>query len=101
MHANLQQILPLGWTVERQPDGLTKIAGFSTKSIANRRYLPDGYVTVSETRRNFALGLSPPRDKKDYKGRGWRNRLYADAIQALQSALEPARQARNNQTRKS
>ena len=85
----LRHVLPPRWTAVRQSDGTVRIAGFSAMSRAAHKYFPDGYVIVSESLRNFALGLSPPHCKKDYQGRGWRTRLYTDAVQALQAALEP------------
>ena len=83
----LRHVLPPRWTAELQSDGTVLIVGKSDD--ASRQYIPDGYVTVSESLRNFALGLSPPHCKKDYQGRGWRTRLYTDAVRALQAALEP------------
>lgn len=47
-----------------------------------------GAVTVDENVRGFALGMQPIRKRGDYAGRGWKDRLYADAIKALQEVFE-------------
>lgn len=41
-------------------------------------------VSVDETARNFALGMTTVRDSGAYSGRGWKENLFADAIAALQ-----------------
>lgn len=74
--------LPDGWFVENGSHG-TVITG------QDRNGIP-GYVTVSEPLRAFSLGIAPPRPAKAplYAGRGWKERLYLDAVAALRAALE-------------
>lgn len=50
-------------------------------------WLGHGCVTVDEDRRGFALGMCPVRERGDYTGKGWRERLYAAAINALQDVF--------------
>jgi hypothetical protein len=49
-------------------------------------------VTVDETKRAFELGhgvyVPPPWPKAKYTGRGWKDRLYDDAIAALKKVFE-------------
>lgn len=47
----------------------------------------DGYVTVNEQLRNFGLGICLVKSPGDYHGRGWKQRLYEDAVNALQDAI--------------
>lgn len=44
-----------------------------------------GYVTIDWGIRKFCLGISRPRGFRgdEYSGRGWKERLLADAIRAL------------------
>jgi hypothetical protein len=44
-----------------------------------------GHVTVDERLRNFTLGMVVVRGRGSYSGRGWRERLYSDAVAALQA----------------
>ena len=44
---------------------------------------PIAVVTVSEFKRNFAIGRFPADKYGEYKGRNWRMRLYSDAVDAL------------------
>jgi hypothetical protein len=46
-----------------------------------------GAVTVDEERRGFALGIARSKASDKYTGRGWKDQLYADAIQALTDAV--------------
>lgn len=49
----------------------------------------NGFVTVCEKKRGFAIGHgSAVKPMLGYTGRGWKDRLYADAIKALQNAVE-------------
>lgn len=49
----------------------------------------NGFVTVSEKHRSFSLGHGSVTTRlSGYTGRGWKDRLYADAIKALQDAVE-------------
>lgn len=74
--------LPEGWTLETSP----------SYGVIIQAPGPDGgYVTVSESARNFTLGISIVRTRGDYNGRGWQDRMYAAAIAALKAAM--ARQA--------
>ena len=58
----------------------------------------DGAVTVSEQNRNYKLGMMPIREKGPYAGRGWKEKLYRDAVAALEHAIDPEaiRQARKD-----
>ena len=85
-------VLPPQWEATLEGDGHIRIAGFRTQiKQGRRRILPDEYVVVSERLRNFAIGIYPPStsSKTDYSGRGWRTKLYTDAVQALKSAINP------------
>lgn len=46
-----------------------------------------GAVTVDEKARGFTLGMQPVRTRGDYSGRGWKERLYADAVKALRDVF--------------
>lgn len=46
-----------------------------------------GAVSVDETARNFALGMTTVRDRGAYSGRGWKEKLFTDAIAALQRCM--------------
>ena len=50
-----------------------------------------GSVTVCEKTRGYVLGMSRVRvsaEEAQYAGSGWREHLYSDAVEALQTALE-------------
>jgi hypothetical protein len=51
---------------------------------------PDhGSVTVNVEKRGFAIGHGTyVRNMAGYTGRGWKDRLYADAVKALQAVWE-------------
>jgi len=75
--------LPAGWTAEESSFGiLIEGRGEDGRGI--------GGVTINETVRGYALGISPVRrlftdDPSPYQGRGWREKLYRDAIDALRN----------------
>jgi hypothetical protein len=49
----------------------------------------NGFVTVSERKRSYSLGHgSVNTQMTGYTGRGWKDRLYADAIKTLIDAVE-------------
>jgi hypothetical protein len=52
-----------------------------------------GAVTVSEKARSFELGMAPPSRRGNYAGRRWKDRLYADAIKALQDVFAAEKRA--------
>lgn len=69
-------LLPIGWERSEYWFGVVL-------------HWPDnGFVTISEKKRGFALGHGSICKAMNYEGRGWRDRLYADAIKALQDAAE-------------
>lgn len=72
--------LPEGWLAEVDEDLGVVITGFD--GAGNK-----GFVTVSEARRGYALGMCSVRPAKLYAGRYWRRELYAEAVAALDSAL--------------
>lgn len=69
-------VLPEGWTM-----GESRTYG----TVITKPGREGGYVTVDEGKRNFELGTVVVRRRGDYAGRGWRERLYADAVAALQA----------------
>jgi hypothetical protein len=71
-----ETLLPEGWTRE-------EIRGYGIVL----EWPGHGAVTVCEKVRSFELGMVPPRRTKGYSGRGWKDRLYADAIKALQDVF--------------
>lgn len=90
--------LPCGWCAEAGagwPGLVTLVAPTSDDCCG-------GAVTVNEKSRLFALGFSDPDHLRrrgrslgivggPFQGRGWRERLYADAVQALQKATRHTR----------
>lgn len=70
--------LPDGWTVEESR---------SYGVVIEAPGIDGGSVTVDENARNFLLGVGVVRTKGNYSGRGWQDRLYADAIEALKTTL--------------
>ena len=65
--------LPDGWTSE-------EIAGNTVLGMPNF-----GSVTICWATRGFALGFTQfVRPMSGYTGRGWKDRLYADGVKALQ-----------------
>lgn len=77
---NLPIVLPEGWSVEED----------ETLGVIITAVAPDGYkgfVTVSEAKRSFELGISVVRQRKHYSGRYWRKELYEEALAALQAAM--------------
>lgn len=77
----VQSRVPDGWSVEsRRPNELTILA-------------PHGGVTLDIGGRFYQLGfgIRPPRPysmAQKYTGRGWRDRLVADAVKALEECRE-------------
>jgi hypothetical protein len=69
-------VLPEAWTCEKDSSYGVVIG-----------WPGHGYVTVNDSVRGFALGIQPVRERGNYAGRGWKDRLYADAIKALQDVF--------------
>ncbi|CAG9229134.1 hypothetical protein [Burkholderia vietnamiensis] len=84
---NLPITLPEGWTSE--PYGEEDVVIL----VAPKRA---GYVSVSEKRRNYTLGMGMPRKSAigpvAYSGRGWKAKLFTAALESLQRALNGAGQ---------
>lgn len=81
MSVALPTKLPLGWTAnhEKCPVGHTVVV---IQSVGPR----SGFVTVDPAARAFRGGMTcnGPKDSTElYQGRGWLDRLYADAIEWL------------------
>ncbi|MGF6836993.1 hypothetical protein QF001_000860 [Paraburkholderia youngii] len=72
-----EPLLPEGWTRE-------EIRSYGTVI----EWPGHGFATVDERVRGFALGMQVVRMRGDYAGRGWKDRLYADAVKALQEVFE-------------
>jgi hypothetical protein len=72
--------LPEGWKKEDAP-----ALGVVVSAPAN--FGGGGHVTIDEKRRNFTLGQCQVFRRGDYEGRGWKERLYNDAISHLKSVL--------------
>lgn len=68
--------LPEGWTRE-------EVRGYGVVL----EWPHHGAVTIDEERRGFSIGACPVWARGDYSGRGWKERLYADAIKALQDVF--------------
>lgn len=65
-------LLPAGWVREERWFGVILM------------WSDHGFVTINEKKRGFALGSgSIVQAMPGYTGRGWKDRLYADAIAAL------------------
>lgn len=73
-------VLPENWEAEERSVGVV------IDAVEDGRH--QGMVTVCEQARSFTLGMAPVRDQGPYKGRGWREALYRDAIQALRNAIQ-------------
>lgn len=73
--------LPPNWVVEDIPAyGHVIQARDATGAV-------HGFVTVDEWRRGFALGMTPVQGRSQRIGRGWKLKLYQDAIEALQQSI--------------
>lgn len=72
--------LPDHWTMEPWGQGSLITAPFGSSQ--------NGFVTVDERKRNFVLGARPVRTQGEYAGRSWRQRLFQDAIDELQNAID-------------
>lgn len=70
--------LPEGWQVTTAPAGAVGIEAYNAESGEFA-----GAVSVCEDKRNFELGLVVVKRRGNYAGRGWRQRLYQDAIEKL------------------
>ena len=72
--------LPKGWRALSDPRGVV-IDAFDDEGRMQ------GSVTVCEQPRGFALGVVGVRPSAgvNYAGRGWKPKLYADAVAALQA----------------
>lgn len=75
-----KSLLPENWEVEERSVGV--VIG----AVEGGQH--QGMVTVCEKARNFTLGMASVRDQGTYKGRGWREALYRDAIQTLRNAMQ-------------
>ncbi|MEN1613949.1 hypothetical protein AAIH27_34980, partial [Pseudomonas aeruginosa] len=76
---NLPIALPEGWSAEAD-----EMLGVVITAVSLDGH--KGFVTVSEAKRSFELGMSVVRQRKHYSGRYWRKELYEEAIAALQAA---------------
>lgn len=79
----LVKSLPEGWTVENPPNCRTSILS----------YPGAGFVSICWQRRCFETGYTQhPRESArppfKYSGRGWQDRLLADAVEALKKIYE-------------
>lgn len=82
MSVSLPILLPEHWTAE----------AIRSYGVVIEAYSPDGCglgaITVSEEARGYALGMAPVWQMSvKYTGRGWRERLYADAVAQLQRSI--------------
>lgn len=66
-----QRLIPPHWTAE-------KMSSYGVVLTC-----PEGSVTVSEFMRNFTLGCSPVRERGDFVGHKWKDRLCVAAIAKL------------------
>lgn len=78
---DVKSLLPEGWTLETSR-GYGEIIGAVIEGELQ------GYVTVDEQKRGFALGITPVKAKGAYAGRNWKASLYGDAVAKLQSVLK-------------
>lgn len=70
--------LPLYWTSLEISEGVIRIDAKTSDGIRL------GFVTVHEKKRGYAFGNSNSgTEGQIYKGLGWRERMYGDAIQSL------------------
>jgi len=72
--------LPDGWSAEAD----------ETLGVIITAVCPEGnkgFVTVSEAKRSFELGMSVVRKHKHYSGRYWRKELYEEAVATLKDAI--------------
>ena len=78
----LAALLPEGWTIEDLPRSRTSVVAGA-----------GGFVSISWNVRRFELGYhchvsGRPYPPYEYSGRGWQDRLLADAIAALKKVYE-------------
>ena len=77
---NLPIALPEGWSAETD-----EMLGVIITAVGLNG--DKGFVTVSESKRSFELGMSIVRQRKHYAGRYWRKELYEEAIACLQGTM--------------
>ncbi|GBO88652.1 hypothetical protein MSSD14B_23200 [Marinobacter salsuginis] len=75
--------LPESWKLDSMPGGEVVIEARHSETGA---FL--GCISVSEEKRNFSLGAVTVKAKGTYGGRGWKKKLYADAVQHLKQSFE-------------
>jgi len=75
--------LPESWLLDSMPGGEVVIEAKDSETGA---FL--GCISVSEEKRNFSLGAVTVKAKGTYRGRGWKKKLYEDAIQHLKQSFE-------------
>nr|WP_057929864.1 hypothetical protein [Burkholderia ambifaria] len=85
MDIKLPIALPAGWTSEKCSFGILIEAKDGTGRFV-------GGVIVNEVIRGFAMGVAPVHRARNagpsaYQGRGWRERLYRDAVEALGTVI--------------
>ena len=72
--------LPEGWSAEAD-----EMLGVVITAVSSEGH--KGFVTVSEAKRSFELGMSVVRQLKHYTGRYWRKELYEKAVATLRAAM--------------
>lgn len=72
--------LPDGWTAET--DETLGVIITAVDASGHK-----AFITVSEQKRSFELGMSMVRQRKHYSGRYWRKELYEEAVATLQAAM--------------
>ncbi|AYG47879.1 hypothetical protein DV532_26710 (plasmid) [Pseudomonas sp. Leaf58] len=72
--------LPEGWSAEAD-----EMLGVVITAVSSEGH--KGFVTVSEAKRSFELGMSVVRQRKHYAGRYWRKELYEEAVATLRAAM--------------
>lgn len=72
--------LPEGWSAEAD-----EMLGVVITAVSSEGH--KGFVTVSEAKRSFELGMSVVRQRKHYSGRYWRKELYEEAVSVLKQAI--------------
>ncbi|HHM5368576.1 TPA: hypothetical protein ACRNJF_004142 [Pseudomonas aeruginosa] len=77
---NLPISLPDGWSADAD-----ETLGVIITAVSPEGH--KGFVTVSEAKRSFELGMSLVRQRKHYSGRYWRKELYEEAVATLQAAI--------------
>jgi len=75
--------LPESWKLDSMPGGEVVIEAWHSETGA---FL--GCISVSEEKRNFSLGAVTVKAKGTYGSRGWKKKLYEDAIRHLKQSFE-------------